>query len=91
VGYEDLLEQLELQRRREWTDYGAAVWTAIQTAVAAIEGLTVPVDIRIDIDTYRPGLSLDDEWDDTAAQLARMAADSPLHPDHPAAGSRIGR
>lgn len=49
----DLDDQLEQQRLSEWTAYGEALRTRIETAAAAIPGLTVPVSVRVDVDTYR--------------------------------------
>jgi hypothetical protein len=51
--YGDLLDRLEQQRRQEWTDYGQAVRRRLEAAAAELDGLAVPIDIRIVIDTYR--------------------------------------
>jgi hypothetical protein len=50
----DLQERLEDQREADAAAYGAALADAIRAAAARQPGLTVPVDVRIDLDTIRP-------------------------------------
>ena len=78
--YDELQDQLEAQRRREWTDYGAALKAHIEAAAAAIPGLAVPVEVRIDIETYRRGPRSDEEWG-LEAQLVDQARAATATPD----------
>ncbi|MBN9619940.1 MAG: hypothetical protein J0H43_09435 [Actinobacteria bacterium] len=47
--YDDLEERLEVQRLREWADYGQALKARVEVAAADIDGLTVPVEITLDL------------------------------------------
>jgi hypothetical protein len=73
----DLEEQLDLQRDREWTTHGQALEAGIIAAARQIPGLTVPLEITIDINSLpaeeiaRP---LDPDIDNLDANLINTAA-----------------
>lgn len=52
----------------------------LEAAAAAIHGLTVPVEVRIDIETYRTGIRSDEEWG-LEAQLVDQARAATATPD----------
>jgi hypothetical protein len=78
-SYGQLQERLDEQRRREWTDYGTALKAHIEAAAAGVEGLTVPVEIQVDIDTYRRGRAVNDEYglEDELLDKARAVISTP--------------
>ena len=45
-------ERLEQQRRREWTAYGHALTARVQAAAKAL-GIVVPVEVAVDVDSFR--------------------------------------
>lgn len=49
----DLDERLDQQRLREWTAYGEALKTRVESAAAALPGLSVPVAVTVDVETFR--------------------------------------
>lgn len=50
----DLQERLEDQQDADWAAYGAALADAVRAAAARWPGLTVPVEVRVDLETIRP-------------------------------------
>jgi hypothetical protein len=58
----DLEDELEQQRRRDWADYGQALKAHIEATAAQASGLTVPVVVDIDLETFRRVQSETDEW-----------------------------
>jgi hypothetical protein len=79
-SYDELQGRLEDQRQREWADYGTALQTHIEAAAAAIEGLTVPVEVRVDIEAYRAAQASNDEWG-LEARLVDQARAATWTPD----------
>lgn len=55
-------ELLELERDRSWAAYGEAIMAHIQDAAARKPGLTVPVQIRVDLHTFRDVSELVTAW-----------------------------
>jgi len=76
-----LQEHLEQQRRQEWTDYGHALKANLETAAAAIEDLAVPIDIRIDIATYRTDRPYEPDVWGLQDQLLEQAAGATPTPE----------
>lgn len=75
----ELEDRLEEQRRADWTAYGQAIKAAIDSAAAG-EGLTVPVVVVVDVDTFRP-LEQDRGMSDTLAErLLSEAIDATPRP-----------
>lgn len=46
-------ERLEAQRLREWAAYGAGLRSRVQALASALPGLEVPVEVAVDVTTYR--------------------------------------
>lgn len=65
----DLEEELELQRVREWAEYGKALKQRIEQDAYLIPGLDVPVEVRIDT----TGVVALDEGDDFTRNLIDTA------------------
>ena len=75
----DLADQLEEQREADWAAYGAALADAVRAAAARRPGLTVPVEVRVDLETIRPldgGQPL--RWGLTEQLLSEAIAATPL-------------
>lgn len=53
---------LELQRERVWAAYGDALRATIHTAAARRAGPTVPVQVDVDLHTFRSPCALDQPW-----------------------------
>jgi hypothetical protein len=49
----ELEERLEQQRLQDWAAYGQALLAAVEAEAARLPGLTVPVVVRLDLDTFR--------------------------------------
>jgi hypothetical protein len=49
----DLEDELERQRERDWAEYGQALKSRVETTAAQAGGLTVPVVVNIDLETFR--------------------------------------
>jgi hypothetical protein len=49
----ELEERLEQQRLQDWAAYGQALRAAVEAGAARLTGLTVPVVVRVDLDTFR--------------------------------------
>lgn len=85
--YAELEERLEQQRRVEWTAYGEGLKARIEATARTIPGLSVDVNVTVDIDTYR-GLEQqrrDDRfWNSLEARLVDAAVmDTPTPADLP--------
>lgn len=78
----DLLQQqLEQQRRQEWTDYGTALADRIRALAAELDSLTVPVTVHVDVDTHPWSQASDpDQWG-LEEQLLQRAAELVPSPD----------
>lgn len=81
----DLEEQLEAQRLREWTAYGEAVKARVLAAAAAVPGLAVPVEVTIDVETFRAhrGLAVDSPQGLEERLLDQAVMDTPTPADLP--------
>ncbi len=55
-------EQLELQREQTWASYGDALKAHIQGAATRRPGLTVPVEVRVDLHTIRSPSDFAADW-----------------------------
>lgn len=55
-------EQLELQRDQTWAAYGDALRAHIQDAATRRPGLTVPVEVRVDLHTIRSPSDSAADW-----------------------------
>ncbi|WP_340541036.1 hypothetical protein [Nocardioides sp. GXZ039] len=77
---EDRLEELRLREARE---YGAALKTHIEHAAAQLDGLNVPVEIVVDVETYRPNRELEDFNSLTARLIDAAVMDVPSPADLP--------
>lgn len=49
----ELEDRLEQQRRQDWQAHGAALEAAVHAAAAQLPGLSVPVSVVVDLDTFR--------------------------------------
>lgn len=49
----ELEERLERQRLQDWAAYGQAMQAAVEAEAARLPGLTVPVVVRVDVDSFR--------------------------------------
>lgn len=49
----ELETRLEQQRLQDWTSYGRALQAAVEAQAAQLPGLTVPVVVRIELETSR--------------------------------------
>jgi hypothetical protein len=80
-----LEEQLQLQRMREWTAYGEALKARIETMAAAAPGLTVPVNVTVDVETYRMDATRREGfWNSLESRLVDAAVlDTPTPADLP--------
>ena len=78
----ELEERLEQQRFQDWAAYGQALQAAVEAEAARLTGLTVPVVVRVDLDTFRRGderggvtSGLADRLRDTAIQVTPLPGD----------------
>lgn len=55
-------ERLEQQRERAWAAYGVALLIHIHAAAAGRPGLSVPVQVDVDLRTFRSPSELDEAW-----------------------------
>lgn len=94
----DLDERLHEQRLREWTAYGEALKARVEAAAAAIGGLSVPVTVTVDVETYRSpaarsgdldtGMSLEERLIDAAVMDTPSPEDLPGGPLDRLAGTQ---
>lgn len=85
AAIDDLEEKLRQQRIREWTAYGEALKTRIETMAASTPGLDVPVHVTVDAETYRMGAARVEEfWNSLESRLIDAAVlDTPTPVDLP--------
>ncbi|MCL6550192.1 MAG: hypothetical protein K6T37_04135 [Acidothermus cellulolyticus] len=79
----NLEQQLEEQRQADWAAYWEAVKTNVQAAASRVDGLRVPVEVVVDLASFRPDSERGDAWRcDLAEQLLDDAiAATPLPGD----------
>jgi hypothetical protein len=78
----ELEGRLEQQRLEDWAAYGQALQAAVEAAAARLTGLTVPVVVRVDLDTFRRSddrdvvtCGLAERLRDTAIQVTPLPGD----------------
>lgn len=71
-------ERVEELREQDWTAYGQALEVAVQAAAQRLPGLQVPVVVRVDLHSFRPFQTGDEqEWTwNLADQLRTEAIDA---------------
>lgn len=70
----ELEERLEQQRLQDWAAYGQALQAAVEAEAARLTGLTVPVVVRVDLDTFRRS----DDRDVVTCGLAERLRDAAI-------------
>ncbi len=66
-------EALERQREQDWAEYGQALKAHIEATAAQTAGLTVPVVVNIDLETFRTVEDETDDWWGTAERWTTAA------------------
>lgn len=79
--FDDLDERLEEQRIAELRAYGEDLKAKVIAAAAQLEGLTVPVEVTIDVDTFRPATSSWGNYDTVEGRLVTNAVNDTPTPD----------
>lgn len=75
-------ERLDEERAAAWAAYGEALRTAVEAAAARRPGLRVPVQVTVDLDTFRPFEDRGDDWG-LVAQLVQEAIEATPPPPAP--------
>ena len=75
TDYTALEEQLEAQRLREWAAYGDALAAQIRADAAKLEGLTVPVEVTVSIDSEQSQPS-EYDWGSIELRLVNAAVEA---------------
>ncbi|MGD9961881.1 hypothetical protein [Nocardioides sp.] len=81
----ELEERLEEQRLQEWAAYGQALKARVEALAAATPGLDVPVQVHVDVDTFRRDSGQREGfWNSLEARLVDAAVmDTPTPEDLP--------
>ena len=77
----ELDDRLERQRLADWAAYGEAVKKAVLAAATDVPGLTVPVEVVVDLETYRSGQRPEDEVYGLEQRLLEQALNRTPAPD----------
>ncbi|MGJ7442917.1 hypothetical protein [Aquipuribacter sp. MA13-6] len=74
----DQEERLEVERDRTWAAYGEALAAHVRDAAARTPGLTVPVEVRVDLDTIRSPCNSAADWGIASDLLQEARAAVPV-------------